>query len=76
MQSKLNCICKIKPLKKNGYLGYNNDVIDVSKQLVPGIYFGVQHDGKYIIWTHYELNSRYYPKYCPMCGRQLTNVEQ
>jgi len=30
MQSDLNCICKIKPLK-NGYLGYNNDVIDVSK---------------------------------------------
>lgn len=48
MQSKLDCICKIKPTK-NGCLGYNDDVIDVSTPLAPGICFGVQHDGKYVI---------------------------
>ena len=74
MQNK-KCICDIKPLEKNGYLGYGNDIIDNSTNLAYGLWttlnLGIQHDGKYVLWACGEDRAEYFPKYCPECGRRL-----
>lgn len=72
------CFCTlIKPNnKESGYLGYSDDIIDDSISIGSDdnwtqLNFGIQHDGKYILWASGEGRSEYYPKYCPECGRKL-----
>ena len=68
------CICSIKPsIENDNYCGYGNNVIDdlvcLGSELK--LNFGIQHDGKYIIWATGDDDATYYPKFCPECGRKL-----
>lgn len=74
------CICSIKPsIENDNYCGYGNNVIDDLVCLGSGSWegiglelnFGIQHDGRYIIWATGDDNAEYYPKFCPECGRKL-----
>lgn len=74
------CICFIKPsIEDDNYCGYGDNVIDDVKYLGYGAWneialdllFGVQHNGRYVIWATGDDNAEYYPKFCPECGRKL-----
>ena len=72
MQNNLKkCICDIKISDVNKYYA---DAIDDFNPLTDGtwvrINLGIQHNGEYVLWTTGD-KARYYPKYCPECGRRL-----
>ena len=73
-----NCICSIKPYYPidDNYCGDGPDVIDDNVFIInengskTGLFFQVQHNGKYRITDEsYKVN--YFPKYCPECGRKI-----
>ena len=70
------CICNMKVLQDDeNYCGFGETVLDDSVELSnatwTSIKFGIQHNGRYVIWASGDDRAEYYPKYCPECGRKL-----
>lgn len=63
--------CERKPAYENGVFRYyfNETQLDNA-----AIVMGVEEDGR-IYLSDYEYASYWYPNFCPVCGRQLRDID-
>lgn len=65
------CNRKVKLDKQGIYYAFNNE-----KYFLTGACVGVDSQGKVYLESYGDdYSDRYYPKYCPECGRKLIGVE-
>ena len=83
------CICDIRPYslaekRKSSWLyakaeekDIDDDSLDEYRRIADGDYaellFGVEHGGRYVMVAEGEGRAFYYPRFCPECGRRLTD---
>ena len=67
--------CKITPkYDEDGWDNYWDNEIDIAEESGwTGLRMGVLRDGKFYIAATGDNQAFYYPKYCPECGRRLTD---